>query len=499
MSHTEQSLSMKATDALAAPAFLKRSPASDSITRGMVRERHRDRDFALRRMLLIADCAGLWLALALALFAATARTSPFLDSLWLLPVLPAWVLLFRAYGLYQRPIRRFEPTHLDDASSLFHALVIGTLGTWTFYKLMPVAPLGFVEVVLFGVLALPIIAGLRATLRAFNLTRQGPERLFALATVEDVKMLRRKLRNHPEYEMALVGAMTDEDASDGPGPALSGQIDAVETSMESHQVEHLVVRLDANYLPQEEVVELMHLCHREGIRFSCFPGAKSLLLPGVEINHVEGVGILTSNPPVLSTVSRMTKRGLDVAASATLLTLLAPLMTLIAVAVRIDSRGPILYRQTRVGKHGRRFRLIKFRTMVPDADRHDDELMGRSIDPDWLVMEEDPRVTRIGRFLRRSSLDELPQLWNVLKGEMSMVGPRPLSERDDRNVHGWKRHRLDLVPGLTGYWQVLGRNNMPFREMLEVDYAYITHWSMWHDIKLLARTVPVVLRRRGAY
>jgi lipopolysaccharide/colanic/teichoic acid biosynthesis glycosyltransferase len=142
--------------------------------------------------------------------------------------------------------------------------------------------------------------------------------------------------------------------------------------------------------------------------------------------------------------------------------------------------------------------MLKFRTMTLGADRLDDELMARSVDPDWLVMDGDPRVTRLGRFLRRSSLDELPQLWNVLKGEMSMVGPRPLSERDDCKVQGWQRHRLDLTPGITGYWQVLGRNNMPFREMLEVDYDYVAGWSLWHDLKLLCQTVPAVIRRRGA-
>jgi undecaprenyl-phosphate galactose phosphotransferase len=124
--------------------------------------------------------------------------------------------------------------------------------------------------------------------------------------------------------------------------------------------------------------------------------------------------------------------------------------------------------------------------------------MEHSTDPDWLILERDPRVTRVGRFLRLTSLDELPQLWNVLKGEMSMVGPRPLSEIDDEGVRGWERHRLDLVPGVTGHWQVLGRNLIPFREMIEIDYAYVASWSMLHDLKLLARTVPVVLRRRGA-
>jgi exopolysaccharide biosynthesis polyprenyl glycosylphosphotransferase len=491
---TGESIAMEAAATLPQAVI----PETVEKQRLVVRSRHRDRDFALRRALLAADLLGLWLALVLAMVVTGARGNPLADSVWILATMPGWVLLFRAYGLYKRPIRRFEPTHLDDASPLFHALVIGALGTWLLYRYVPVQRLGFSELVLFGALALPLIAGLRAGLRVVNLRRHGPERVFVVAPIEDVRMLRRKLRNHPEYEMELVGAVTGEGASEELGLELSGRIDEIEALMASRQIDHLVVRLDAKYAPEDQVQELMHLCHREGVRFGCFPGVRSLLLPGVEVNHVEGVGILTSNPPILSPMSRAMKRGLDVAASATLLVALAPLMALAALLVRLDSRGPILYRQTRVGRQGRRFQLFKFRTMVPDAERLDDELMARSVDPDWLVMNEDPRVTRIGRFLRHSSIDELPQLWNVLRGEMSMVGPRPLSERDDRNVTGWKRHRLDLVPGLTGYWQVLGRNRMPFREMLEVDYAYIASWSMWHDIKLLARTIPVVLTRRGA-
>jgi lipopolysaccharide/colanic/teichoic acid biosynthesis glycosyltransferase len=210
------------------------------------------------------------------------------------------------------------------------------------------------------------------------------------------------------------------------------------------------------------------------------------------------MGFLSYNPPVLSRTSRSMKRGLDLIVSGLLLALFALPMALIALAVKLDSKGTVLYKQLRVGKDGERFLLFKFRTMVPGADRRTAELMERSTDPDWLIIEDDPRVTRLGRFLRRTSLDELPQLWNVVRGEMSMVGPRPLNERDDEAVRGWERHRLDLVPGITGHWQVLGRNMIPFREMLEVDYAYVASWSLLHDLKILARTVPVVLRRRGA-
>jgi exopolysaccharide biosynthesis polyprenyl glycosylphosphotransferase len=468
------------------------------VPRRVVRGRHRDRDFALRRALLVADVVGLWLALAFSLTIADDRSSPLLESLWILPTLAAWAVLFRAYGLYRRPIRRFEPTHLDDISSLFHALVIGTLGLWLFYKLMPPSKLALEEILIFGLVALPLIATLRAALRMINLRHQGPERVFVVAPIEDARTLRRKLCNHPEYEMALVGAVAGEGAAEELGLPLSANLDDLDRLIASGEIDHLVVQLDATYMPQDQVVDLMRICYREGVRFGTFPSDKNLLLPGVEVNHVEGMGFLSYHPPVLSRSAMAMKRGLDLVVSGLLLALFALPMALIALAIKLDSKGTVFYKQLRVGKDGERFWLFKFRTMVPDADKKTEELMEHSTDPDWLILERDPRVTRVGRFLRLTSLDELPQLWNVLKGEMSMVGPRPLSEIDDEGVRGWERHRLDLVPGVTGHWQVLGRNLIPFREMIEIDYAYVASWSMLHDLKLLARTVPVVLRRRGA-
>ena len=242
----------------------------------------------------------------------------------------------------------------------------------------------------------------------------------------------------------------------------------------------------------------MYACFRNGVRFGAYPGPRSLLLPGVQLNHIEGMGILTHDPPILSRSDRLMKRLLDIALSSLLLVIAAPLMLIIAVVIKLESKGTVLFRQMRVGKDGIRFKLNKFRTMLPDAEAMTAELMKKSTDPNWLFLEEDPRITRAGRFLRRTSLDELPQLWNVLKGEMSMVGPRPLSERDDEGLEGWERHRLDLVPGVTGHWQVLGRTSIPFKEMVEIDYAYVTSWSLWLDAKILIRTVPVVLTRRGA-
>jgi lipopolysaccharide/colanic/teichoic acid biosynthesis glycosyltransferase len=200
----------------------------------------------------------------------------------------------------------------------------------------------------------------------------------------------------------------------------------------------------------------------------------------------------------LSRSALAAKRLLDVTVSATALLVLAPFLAAVAVAVRLDSPGPALFRQVRAGRRGSRFRMLKFRTMAVDADERKHEVAHlnkhRETDPRMFKVPDDPRVTRVGRFLRCYSLDELPQLWNVLRGEMSLVGPRPLILDEHQHVEGWRERRVDLKPGMTGLWQVLGRDGIPFEEMVELDYRYVTTWSLLNDFKLLLRTVPLVVR-----
>jgi lipopolysaccharide/colanic/teichoic acid biosynthesis glycosyltransferase len=192
------------------------------------------------------------------------------------------------------------------------------------------------------------------------------------------------------------------------------------------------------------------------------------------------------------------KRALDVSLSALILLVAAPFLVLIAAAIKLESKGPVFFKQRRVGREGEPFELIKFRTMVVDAEDQTEELFTESADVHWLKLDHDPRITRMGRFLRLTSLDELPQLWNILRGDMSLVGPRPLIEAEDRQIAGWARSRLELTPGLTGLWQVLGRTNIPFEEMVKLDYMYVTNWSLWSDVRLILRTLPAVVTRRGA-
>jgi lipopolysaccharide/colanic/teichoic acid biosynthesis glycosyltransferase len=180
------------------------------------------------------------------------------------------------------------------------------------------------------------------------------------------------------------------------------------------------------------------------------------------------------------------------------LVLLSPLLLAIAVAFKLDSPGPVFFRQPRMGRGHRVFRIFKFRTMVADAEElRSQYLQANEASGPLFKIRDDPRITRVGDWLRAFSLDELPQLLNVLKGEMSLVGPRPFVVYEDELIDGWARERLDLTPGMTGLWQVLGRNDIGFDEMVRLDYLYVNNWSLWWDLKLLFRTVPIVFGRRG--
>jgi exopolysaccharide biosynthesis polyprenyl glycosylphosphotransferase len=246
-----------------------------------------------------------------------------------------------------------------------------------------------------------------------------------------------------------------------------------------------------------ELEELLRRCRDLSLKLSLVPQLSDVLGPAVEIDDVEGVTVLGVNPPWLPRSSRALKRTMDLAISVTLLAVAAPFGILIAIAIKLDSRGPVFFAQERVGRKGKLFRLFKFRTMVTDAEERRAGLVEQSVDPHWLKLDSDPRVTRVGRLLRRLSLDELPQLYNVLRSEMSLVGPRPLIPSEDELVLDWARGRLDLTPGLTGYWQVLGRTRIPFEEMIKLDYLYVMNWSLWSDLRLIIRTLPTVLGGRG--
>ncbi len=463
-------------------------------------------------MLLAADMTGILVALWAAAAIVGERSDPLQLALYALPTLPAWALLFKLYGLYDRDVRRISHAGIDDLPWLFHAIVVGGLLFWGYLHLefSHSSRLLFAEAAWFGGIGLPLIVGLRSLARTTVLGRMGAERILIAGAGPTAALLVRKITQHPEYGLTPIGrlapngAMAEaiDPAADGasapakePHVPLLGTSDDLERLVASGALERVILcRAD---LETPEVLRMADVCHRHSVKVGIVPATSDAYGPSVELDAVEGVTVLGVNPPVLGRTSRLLKRGFDLVIATAILTLAAPLLALISIAIRIDSRGPILYRQARVGRAGKHFMLNKFRTMVPDAELQRAALMEHSQDPNWLHLEEDPRITRLGALLRKTSLDELPQLWNVIRGEMSLVGPRPLPELEDARVAGWTRGRLDLTPGITGLWQVLGRTSIPFEEMVKLDYTYVTNWSVWMDVRLLLRTLPAVVKRRG--
>ena len=246
------------------------------------------------------------------------------------------------------------------------------------------------------------------------------------------------------------------------------------------------------------MLNLVRTLKAVGVRVSVLPRLLEVVGSSVEFDDLHGMTVMGVRRFDLTRSSRLFKRIFDLMGAGLGLLAVSPLLIAFAIAIKLDSRGPVFFRQLRVGRNGERFQMLKFRTMVENADAMKDSLRDQNEAQEGLFkILNDPRVTRVGRLLRKSSLDELPQLLNVVMGEMSLVGPRPLVVEEDDRVEGWHRRRLELMPGMTGHWQILGPARVPLREMVAIDYLYVANWSLWTDIKIMLRTVPHVLGRHG--
>lgn len=486
--------------AVAVPAPVGRA-LDGSRASSVVASSHTLRDYWMRRGLALSDLAALATAMSMAWFLAGRADIARAMAVGLLSV-PVWLLVFRAYGLYDRETKRVSHGPLDDVPSLFHAVLVGSLLLWGLFKVSPAGQLVLQEVVVFAGALFIFVLALRSATRKLLDRALGRERVLLVGDGRSSELLIRKLIAHPEYNLYPIGVVTgvreSRAAEEIVGVPVLGALDELpfDDVIARHRIERVI--LSHTDLPEPSMLDILWRCKALSIKVGVIPRLFSAMGPSTEVDEVEGITVLGINPPVLTRSSRALKRALDLTLASGALVIAAPLLPAIAFAIKLDSNGPILFRQIRTGRRGARFHLLKFRTMVADADARRAEMLELSIDPNWLHVRDDPRITRVGRFLRVTSLDELPQLWNVLKGEMSIVGPRPLIEDEDARVDGWGRIRLDLTPGITGLWQVLGRTSIPFDEMVKLDHQYVTNWSLWSDVRLVLRTFPAVLRRRGA-
>lgn len=464
----------------------------------------------MRRLLLIADIVGLLGAFLLAL--ALVSTSPALDVVderWEIGLfvasLPLWVLIARMHGLYDRDEERTDHSTIDD---IFGVLQMASVGTWGFLAITEISGLphpSLTRLVVFWAIAILLVPLLRAIARVLGRRNAAYiQNVIIVGSGHVARLLASKIGNHPEYGLRVVGFVDrDSRAShNGGGPLdLLGTTADLPGLVQAHAVHRVAIAFSTD--SHEQTLTVIRSMQDSDVQIDIVPRMFEVLGTNAQLHTIEGIPLVGLPIPQLSGSERFLKRSFDVIGAAAGLVLLAPLLLLVAALIKIDSRGPVLFRQVRMGARERTFSVLKFRTMVDDAESRKADVahmnMHLDVDSRMFKVPNDPRVTRVGGFLRRWRLDELPQLINVLRGEMSIVGPRPLILDEDQHVAAWARRRLDLKPGMTGLWQVLGASDIPFDEMTKLDYLYVTNWSLSEDVRLIMLTLPALARVRSAY
>jgi exopolysaccharide biosynthesis polyprenyl glycosylphosphotransferase len=469
------------------------------------------RGWLVRRMLLAADVVGLVGALLVAQWLAPSvdsvdAYSPRLEIFAFLLTVPAWIVITKLYGLYDHDDERANHSTADDFGGVFHMVTVCTWLVIVVTYLSDIANPTAQKLAVFWAAAIAFVCLARAGARALARRNVAYVQNTVIVGAGDVgQLFAKKVLNHPEYGINLVGfvdAKPKECRNDLEGVALLGDAGRLPAIVRLLDVERVIIAFSND--SHEETLELLRAVQDLEVQIDIVPRLFEFVGPGVEIHTVEGLPLLGLPPLRLSRSSRLLKRATDLALTIPTLVVLAPVLALLALMIKVDSSGPIFFRQVRVGAAGRTFRIFKFRSMHADAEerKHEFAHLNRHLapggDPRMFKILGDPRVTRVGKLLRRFSLDELPQLFNVVVGEMSLVGPRPLILDEDQYVERWARQRLNLKPGVTGPWQVLGRSEIPFAEMVRLDYLYVTRWSLIGDLRLMALTIPALCRRATA-
>ena len=462
----------------------------------------------VRRALGIAALAGLdTVGLALGLYSALVLRALVFDETvywgllwrdgareWLPFLIPITLLVFWHAGLYADRERRSGLGRVLSSLVLVTAVTVAfALGNgheFTTYGLLPTAcATCAIAIGLLRAAYDSVIAELQRVLRVRR-------RAVLVGGRENVAGLHRTLtaaRGGVAYDFA--GAIGDEAP---PGLEQLGTLDRLASVLADSRPDELI--LSEGDFDETAVLEIVETAHRAGVKVRLAPKTTELLIQRGEYVPGQGAPLFELRPPVLAGTDWFVKRSFDLFVSVLVVVVGLPVWLVIAAAIRLDSPGPVLYRDRRIGVGLHEFGMLKFRTMVRGAAEQQEELEEHNEAPGALFkIREDPRVTRVGRLLRKFSLDELPQVLNVLAGKMSLVGPRPLPLRDYDKLESWHRKRYLVLPGITGLWQISGRSNLTFDDLVRLDFYYIENWSIWLDISILCKTPFAVISGRGAY
>jgi exopolysaccharide biosynthesis polyprenyl glycosylphosphotransferase len=447
------------------------------------------------------SAAGLFVAASMARFGAS------WDAAWaragIEPVLAivlyasAWVAVLGLFGLYRLRSRWSMRSEVADVGRAMLLLAVGAFSVLFVLKLPQVSRLFLVS--LFATQIAVTIGsrvGVRGVLRFMRDRGYSTRYMLVVGTGPTARAFANAIEAHPHLGLRVIGHLAEEAGPTRVGSRMVlGTVEEIETILHDRIVDEVAVCLSPAAIGLVEPIT--RLCEEEGkvVRIPLVEYA--MILPGGRVEEFDRIEVLSLAYGPDRALALAAKRALDVVLAAVALVAVSPVLVAIALWIRAIDGGPVLFRQTRVGLQGRPFRVVKFRTMVPDAEARLAELEDlNEIKGHAFKVSNDPRLSRTGRVLRATSLDELPQLWNVLRGEMSLVGPRPPLPREVAGYDLWHRRRLSMKPGITGLWQVHARREERFDHWVELDLSYIDRWSIWLDLKIMVRTIPAMLQGR---
>ncbi|MGB9775308.1 MAG: undecaprenyl-phosphate glucose phosphotransferase [Anaerolineae bacterium] len=452
--------------------------------------------------ILVAFLAGYWVRYDLRWFLDVAYDAPLSAYL---PFLILYIVLMPVFFVVDGVYRTWPRSWMDQVYRITNATAKGTvlmLAITFVFRPRYYSRAMLIEVGLLTILLLALVRGAEGLAIAYLRKRGvGVKRVVIVGAGEVGRTVMRTIVARPDLGYRVVGFVDDNPEKGytdiGRFKAL-GPLDNLPAILDEERPDEVIITLPWMY--HRKIMGIVRECERRQVRARIVPDLFQMSLTQVNVEDLGGVPLISVRTVSISKGALLVKRLIDVTIAAVGLLLGAPLFGLIALAIRLDSPGPVIFRQTRVGLRGRLFEMYKFRSMHVGAEEQQDMLADlNEADGPIFKIRDDPRLTRVGRILRRLSLDELPQLVNVLRGEMSLVGPRPPIPAEVEKYQEWHKKRLEAPPGMTGLWQVSGRSRLSFDEMVLLDIYYIENWSLWLDFKILMRTIPKVLLGEGAY
>ena len=412
-----------------------------------------------------------------------------------------WMAIFKFFGLYDKKSNDIT----DEAALLFLSTTISSLtlfgmlfiyrGFW-FSRLLIVYAWIISFILLLSYRIIFLVA--KRILLSKGL---GVKRVLILGAGDIGQTIALKLINDKSIGGVPVGYLDDDQEKIGKeynGLKVIADISNLKRILKDYKVEEIIFATSS--MPYKKILDIITDSETMGISYKIVPGILELMASRINVDEVGGVPLITVSEIGFAGFNAFIKRAVDLIVSFLLIILLVPLFIIVALLIKIDSRGPIFFYQMRVGKNEKLFPMFKFRSMVEDAELRFSDVKAKSeVEGHIFKIKNDPRLTRVGKTIRRLSIDELPQLFNVFLGQMSLVGPRPPLPSEVQNYSSWHKKRLRVAPGITGLWQVSGRSLLPFEDMVRLDIYYIENWSLWLDIKILFKTIFVVITAKGAY